>query len=803
MKSLKEAFKDFNKSSLYPLSRHCVRGIVYLLFLWFYVEHSVILVSAFMNMTLKEYSATPLFEDKKGRYLTDYVNPDGTYGYWSVEEPIPERIVKAVLAIEDKRFFEHFGVDLRSLGRAFVNNLSGGTVQGGSTVPMQVARLQNPSERSFRNKLTEIYTAFGLVARFGHKKVLLQYLKIIPQGNQMHGAVYAARRYFKKPLKDLSWCEASVLAAVLKSPGKMNLFTVEGFFKAAERGALILKLLRTDGVLTGDLYRISLNELASMGYQMKESRPSNSFHYVLRLPAKYKKRADTYTKPVRVSLDLDIQDYIQRVATYAMTRYRGYGAGNIAIIVADKKDGSLLGYIGSEDYHDGRYKGAINYADTLRSSGSTLKPFLFAYGLQERYFTPSSVLGDLPFSVLNPSGEYMAGNFDDDYLGPMLYRRALANSRNIPAIRVLEKTGPGRFLDFLETLGFSAGGRQADYYGYGLAIGGLYVTLEQLIEAYGILANDGKSFRLKWLAHEQPPEKLPKLIKTGPARQMALFLSDPLARMPSFPRLKALDFPFPVAVKTGTSQGFRDAWAVAYSSKYIASVWMGHPDNEGMNRLSGSSVADLLKRIFLYLQPEAKQGINEVPFPPPPGSFPKKVCIYSGQLATLDCAHITVEYYEPGYQPRSFCDLHKHYAIDKKTGETADKSTPSENIVVKTFTVFPPEYAAWAAKQGYASPGREEPALSDTSIKIVYPLSGTRLLMDPDTPERFQTIPLRVEVEPAVSEVTWLIDGKEFKRSAYPYDIRWPLSEGIHQIQAKFARANVYSEKIFVNIKHF
>ena len=786
-----------------------------LLFLGF--QHGRILFSGLSRSTFRGTEATPLYEDRNGIYISDVPNRFGQYGFWEVTD-LPSRITACIIASEDRRFYDHPGVDPKSLARASLHNMLHPSVQGGSTIAMQVVRMQYPVERTVRNKLIEIYAAVAMTLRYSREGVLRQYMKIVPQGNQMHGFSYSARRYFKKPIEDLSWAEAALLTSVIRAPGELNLFDIDGFYRAKKRARIVLTLLFRQEYIDRETYSISLNHLSGMSFQYRETRPSTCHHFIERLasnhpsneplndpPSPKSSPKQPISRPVRTSLDMEIQDFCQKAADVGMSRFRPLGAGNIAIMVADVQTGEVLGYIGSQDYFDRDYKGAINYADIGRSSGSTLKPFLFALGLQSRNFTPASVIPDIPFHVMSSSGEYTAGNFDDDFLGPMLYRRALANSRNVPTLRILSKIGLDECYAFLDSLGLTGGPdtkRGPDYYGYGLVLGGLYPTLEELVRAYGILANEGRRLDLRWhkKASQESGQNPEYLIAESAARQISLFLSDPLARLPTFPRLRSLDFPFPVAVKTGTSQGYRDAWALAYSSEYLVGVWMGHPDNDRMNHVTGSQSAELVRMIFHFLQPDAVRGIDDVPFPYPRESTPYKICIHSGNLATEHCPQVSLEYFEEGLEPHTSCNIHRQYAIDTHTGWQAATETPRSRIELVTRSVFPPEYALWAASAGYEPPPPEPDPLQRAKIQVISPLSGSKIILDPELPRKFQTLPLRAEVTPAVSSVTWFVNGKEYKRAEYPYEVRWPLEEGNHVIQAKFGRANVYSQKVHVII---
>ena len=251
--------------------------------------------------------ATPIFTDRYGAFLAEgTADEDALLGFWDPPAVLPERIVSCLLVVEDKRYYEHFGVDFRSLLRALVNNLSGRPRQGASTIAMQVARLQRPGRRTLWRKTCEMGTAVWLNRKFGHESVLRHYLKIVPQGNRIHGVAYAARRYFQKPSADLSWAEAAVLASLPRAPGRMNLYRFEGRRKAFERAKLILNLLRENGTLDEETVAISQRQLKSLEIPIKESRPYHSYHAILRLQETIS-GTTSYAKPVFTSLDLPLQ----------------------------------------------------------------------------------------------------------------------------------------------------------------------------------------------------------------------------------------------------------------------------------------------------------------------------------------------------------------------------------------------------------------------------------------------------------------------------------------------------------------
>ena len=337
---------------------------------------------------------TPLFEDRTGGFLTEGETVYRALGFWDVEGPLNPRVVLCLTAIEDRRFFVHPGVDLGALGRAAVTNLLGRGRQGGSTIAMQVARLQRPAARTPLHKLVEMSTAVALVGRFGHERVLRHYLKIVPQGNQIHGVAYAARRFFQKPLADVTLAEAALLASLPREPGRMNLFGWTGFERARRRARLILRVLLARGQLGREEYASALRQLERMPRLAPRVPPAEQhpLHPAAagggaggrRRPRRLHPPAAGLPGPRRPGLSAG-RGRGARCRTTAAMRRRTWPC-----MVADRRSGEVLGYLGSASYFDTENAGAIDYARTPRSSGSILKPFLFARGLDTGRFTPAA-----------------------------------------------------------------------------------------------------------------------------------------------------------------------------------------------------------------------------------------------------------------------------------------------------------------------------------------------------------------------------------------------------------------------------
>lgn len=737
--------------------------------------------------------ATALFVDRHGTYLAE--SEGDTLGYWDVEDG-DERVSQALLAIEDKRFAVHGGVDVQALGRALSNNLKGLPRQGASTLAMQVARMQaGRVDRGYPQKMEEMAVAWLMTLRHGRPAILRHYLKLVPQGNRIHGVAYAARRYFRKPLRDLSWAESCLLAALPKAPGRMNLYRPSGMRQAQQRARLILHLLQEANHISASEYRLALDELATLPMPQRELRPFNAYHAILRLAEL--PTAKSYSGPVVTALDLELQDQLDRFCYAAMSTYRRAGSGNIAAVLLSHREGDILAYIGSDFYGDPKYAGSIDFASTPRSAGSTLKPFIYALGLESGQYTAASIVDDLPLYLTHATGNYTAFNYDHAYLGPMLYSHALANSRNIPALTVMRQVGQRRVYERLRELGLGDAHRNAQHYGLSLAIGGIDIRLADLVQAYGCLANDGYAYRSRWLLDQPGGPGKNRIFPERVARQVTQFLADPAARMPSFPELS---FPFPVAVKTGTSQGFRDAWAVVCSDQFILGIWTGHPDAQPMTQLGGVEVAKLAREILMALQPDQVRGIDEQHFPKPSGYVPVQICALGGDRASDDCSEPAEVWLDPKDVPVSLGKVHVTCAVDRRNGGAANAWTPAEDVVQGHFIQMDPRYAAWAERRGLEQPPRPDDPRRAAELQISSPSTGGRYRIDPDLPARYQTLELAATVWPSVPEVDWYVDGKRIARVGYPYTARWPMQPGVHAVQVRFPRADVVSEPVTITV---
>ena len=683
---------------------------------------------------LESPRASEIVYDRNGLFLTQIAHgAAGEYGYWPLEK-LPRRFVEATLALEDRRFYAHEGVDLLAVARAGWHNLAKrGRRQGASTIAMQVARMQNPSSRGIYAKVVEAASAVMLIHRYGHEAVLAHYLRLAPYGFQSHGAAHAARFYFDKPVEDLSWAQTTLLAAIPQSPSRMNLTRASGLKRAAARAARALDELRRQGVIDDVQVALAKAELAAMKPIIPPRRPE-ALHLALRYAALAREGKIT-TAPddprIRASVDYRLQEEIARLARRYLAGFRGAGARQVAVMVVERGSNAVLAEVGSARY-GAADAGAFDFTRVTRSPGSTLKPFVYALAFERGALKTTDMLADVP------EGASGINNADGVFLGPMSPRQALANSRNVPAANLLRRVGVEENFRFLHALGLHDIEAPAESFGVSMAIGALPTRLEKLMRAYAALADDGVLSDLVYAREQQraPPRRVMSL---DTARLITSFLSDPQARLPSFPRYGPLEYPFAVAVKTGTSQGYRDAWTLAFSKKFIVGVWLGRADAGTMKELSGASSSARLAHAILVRLHGAKPGeIDAEGFPSPPERAPIDFCLK--QDANGSCFETMREWLKPG------------------------------------------EAAAPAPPRAAQAPLDDAPRLA-----IATPEQNTHIWRNPEQPPGLNKLALKLAPGAQDAQIVWYVDGAPFAVADADATAFWPLKPGEHKIQARLA----------------
>jgi penicillin-binding protein 1C len=683
--------------------------------------------------------------DRHGEVLYESLGSGGTRGESMRAAALPPRMVEATLVAEDRRFFKHPGVDPIAIGRAAMHNVRAlRVVEGGSTISQQVAKLLLQSRsRDLAQKLRETVLALRLEHRFTKRELLAMYLNLAPYGNRITGASRASRAYFGVAPEQLTPAQAAFLASLPQRPSAFN--PLRDPEKARPRQLSILTRMKLS-----DQERKSAR--AERLRFSPTAQPVLAMHYVERVLPRPSALGPRPSGRIQTTLDANLQrDVAGIIAAHRATLLR-HGAKSAAVAVLDNATGEWLAWEGSGDYFGETFGGAIDGVSTPRQPGSTLKPFTYALAFESGY-SPATVLPDIPshFPTSEEGVVYTPRNYDDRYRGPLRVRAALAGSQNVPAVAMLAKLGPESLLRLLRNSGFSFA-KTSDYYGLGLTLGDAEVTLEQLVRAYAAFAREGQTVDGR------------RMFSRRTAFWISDILSDADAREYAFGSGGSLDFPFPVAVKTGTSQAYRDNWTIGYTRDVTVGVWVGNFDRAPLRGSSGvTGAAPIFNGVMLAAMKRARGalpiGDTTDIVAQPPDVEEIEICALSGARPSTYCPAIQREWLRTNEPPR-FCTWHHDGTID-----------------------WPAEYRTWA---GAGTRVQRVSRRTEERFRITNPPEGATYLIDPTLRMEFQTLRLR-----ATANVQWEIDGKRVRDE-------WPLVPGRHVVTAVDASGQRDSVKIFV-----
>ncbi len=553
---------------------------------------------------------------------------------WAEVSP---HFIAAIVAAEDHRFFDHRGVDGLAAARAIRDAaLTGSLRSGASTITMQVARLRYHIPSTWHGKLREAWLALRLEAGNSKQRILAAYINDMPMGGNIRGVQAASLRYFGTPAADLDLAQATLLAAIPNDPTRLN--PRRNLPALRMRQAYVLHRMALAGAIS------SGDENTARREPLTILPPAQSVMWAPHFLEWLAPQLDGRTAVVQTTIDRPLQDFVQTEIRVVLAQLASRNVHDAAALVVDNATGGVLAYAGSPDFAESR-SGQNDGVQALRQPGSALKPFMYELALERGAIAPNTILADVPTTYAVGAGQlYQPADYSNSYAGPVRVRAALANSLNVPAVRVLSRVGVEHFLHRLRELGFLHLRHQAGYYGLGLTLGGGEVSLWELVQGYLAMARAGRMLPLR-VRKDRGVESSAEVGSGNLWTLVTDMLSDSSARAASFGVGSILDLPFDAAVKTGTSSDFRDTWTVGFSSRYTVGVWVGNFNGQPMRHVSGvSGAGPLWNRIMLHLH-EARDPER---FRAPEGMVRRSICATTGWKPAHDCLARVEEYLYAG-----------------------------------------------------------------------------------------------------------------------------------------------------------
>ena len=657
-----------------------------------------------------------MVESAEGELLGARIATDGQWRF-PPADTVPERFATALIQFEDHRFRYHPGVDPLALGRAALDNIrSGHVVSGGSTLTMQVIRLSRKKERTLWQKGIEAILATRLELRCNKRVILALYAAHAPFGGNVVGLEAAAWRYFGHPAAELTWAEAATLAVLPNAPASLH--PGRGRDELLAKRNRLLKRLQEHGDLDADILEAALEEPLP---EAPLPLPAWASHFVDRCPKGERTRS---------TLRLPLQRAVEAAVNRRSDDLAREGIADMAAIVLDNRSGEIIAYVGNSSPDRDRPGRQVDIASAPRSTGSILKPFLYEAALQEGIILPRTLLPDLPMNL----GGFTPENFDRQYYGAVPADEALARSLNIPAVWLLREYGYPKFHALLREAGFTTLTQGPDHYGLSLILGGAEGRLDEITGAYSKMATSGTLaayYTFEALKQVNRPDQLDwRLIRS--VRKAAW--------------------------KTGTSYGFRDAWAVGMTPTWTIGVWAGNAQGQGVPGLTGARTAGPVLFDILNLLPkdDAWWEMPSCHSERSEESPTVKVCLNSGMLATPDCPSVEETIPAAGLDSAP-CPYHS-------SGEFV--LPPAMEWFYKPHH---PEYTGAKHK-------------TETEVQFIYPRNGAVLSLPRQLDGSIQGAVFRAAHHNPGETLWWHLDGNYVGETVFRHEMKLAPAPGKHTL---------------------
>lgn len=720
---------------------------------------------------------------------------------------MPQSIKDATVAIEDKDFYKHKGLDFSRIVSSTILNVINLdlTGQGASTITQQFIRnALLTREKLFSRKIKEAILAIQIERKLSKDEILKLYLNEVPYGSNAYGIQAASQTFFDKNASELSLAESAYLAALPQSPTTLSPYGPNRDRLEARKNT-VLQLMYDQGYITQEQRDGAQNE------QVEFVPPRNVLtapHFVLYIQdVLVKKYGEKMLREgglqVTTSLDLSMQKIAEEtVAEQGEKNQSQYGASNAALVAIDPRNGQVMAMVGSRDYFNDEIEGKVNVAMRPRQPGSSFKPYVYATAFKEGY-APANMLMDVVTNFGNFGGEdYVPQNYGGKIFGPVSMRQALAGSLNIPAVKTIMLVGIKDAIDTARAMGISTL-TDSSRYGPSLVLGGGEVLLIDHVSAFGVFATGGirhepvtilKITDSKGDVLEEHDEQNEgkRVLDEQVAFLINSVLSDNGARSFIFGAQNRLTLPGrPVAAKTGTTQNYKDAWTVGYTPQLAAGVWVGNNNGTEMRPgADGSVVAAPIWNSFMRRVLEGKPAEN---FGRPGGIRDIAVDKISGKLPTEYTPETKPEVFASFAVPEEYDDVHVPIRVDKRTGQPATGSTPEDQVVAQIYTILHSEMPnkenwerpvkEWAVSNGYSYPGIEG---GGGTVGEIVSLSIT----EPQDNDKVTELPLKITASAGsssgINKLIFYFDGKEIfsnNSESATFFFSVPQSNGEHVVR--------------------
>jgi len=722
------------------------------------------------------------------------------------KQDIPEEVKQATVSAEDKNFYKHFGIDFTSIVRAvFVDIFKGGYAQGGSTITQQFVKnaLLSP-KKTIDRKIKELILSLEIEIMYSKDDILTFYLNEIPYGSNAYGIEAASQTYYDKPAKELTLDQAAMLAALPKAPTYYSPYG-QNPEKLKERRDYVLGRMKEDGHITEEKMEKAKKQKIEVAEQKENITAPHFVMYVKqKLVEMYgEKMVEEGGLKVTTTLDLDKQKIAEEAVMHGYEKnISQFGANNAALVSLDPKTGQILAMVGSHDYFDTDRDGQVNVTISERQPGSSFKPIAYATAFKGEY-SPASTLWD----VRTDFGNYSPENYDQTTRGPVSIRYALANSLNIPAVKILYLAGLDNVLNTAHEMGITTL-NDPERYGLSLVLGGGEVKPLDMATAFGVFADNGtlaetipflkiEDHKGKVLEEYQESKHKKEVLYPQIAYQISDILSDNAARSATFGSNSPLNFGNrPVAAKTGTTDSFRDAWTNGYTPSISTSVWVGNNDNTPMSGHAAGVLA--AAPIFREYMEKVLADTPIEQFEQPEGIKKFTVDKLSGKIPTDESPETVTDIFASWQIPKEYDDIHVKVRVCLACDDDklADENCPESQVEERVYTNLHSEVPD--------SPNWENPvraAAEALGIHITKPpqdvcdINNIKPTVNITSPTNNQEVSGNFDITADASSsfgirhVEFLIDNVKIGQTdsspfSYSYDAN-NLSEGSHKITAK------------------